>query len=114
MTPTKRSGRRLLLDECVPRQFLRALTEHSSRTAQEMGWDGVRNGNLLQLAAHEFEVIFTVDRSFAAVSDTVPAQIGIVILQAGSTDFERLLPHMPSVNEAIWNVEPGQVLRIPK
>lgn len=59
-----------------------------------------------------FEVVFTVDRDFAELSDTVPYPIGIVILAAGSTDYEVLLPHVEAVKTAVASVSTGQVLRI--
>jgi len=40
---------RLLLDECVPRKFKDALPGHDASTAQEMGWSGKRNGEILCL-----------------------------------------------------------------
>ena len=112
MTRSRPSGRRVLLDECVPRRLLSALAEHSPRTVQEMGWAGIKNGSLLELALREFDVVFTVDRTFAGLADTLAQRIGVVILQTGRTDFDALLPLMPAVNEAIRMVEPGQVLRL--
>lgn len=107
------SRRRVLVDECVSRLLLTALTDCALRTVQEMGWSGIKNGSLLELAVQEFEVIFTVDRTFAGLGDTLAMPIGIVILQPGSTDFEALLPHMAAVNKAIQRMEPGKVVRIP-
>lgn len=106
------SKRRLLVDECVPRPFVRALDELSPRTVQQLGWAGIQNGKLLARAAGEFDVIFTVDRDFAGLSDTVAHPLGVVILQAGSTDFEVLLKHVDSVRAAILEVTKGAVLRI--
>ena len=39
------------------------LTGHDIKTVGELGWAGVKNGALLQLAAKEFEVLLTVDRN---------------------------------------------------
>lgn len=77
-----------------------------------MGWGGVKNGRLLELAAGAFEVLFTVDKDFAGLADVVPAPIGVVILQVGSTDFDALLPHMDVVDGAIRDVKPGEVRRV--
>ena len=109
MTPF---GRRLLVDECVPRQLLRHLAAHDPHTAQQQGWGGIKNGKLLECAVGEFDVLFTVDRDFAGLRDRVPHEIGVVILQAASTDFDALLPHMAAVNSAIVRVRPGEVLRV--
>lgn len=53
----------VLLDECLPRRLKRELPDHEVRTAPEMGWAGVENGELLRLASGEFDVFITVDRS---------------------------------------------------
>ena len=110
--PVTPSGRRLLVDECVDHKLLGELRGHSTRTVQEMGFAGIKNGSLLELAAAEFDVLFTVDRYFAGVADTLAERIGIVILHIGSTSARALLPYMPSVNDAIREVEPGRVRRI--
>ena len=89
-----------------------ALAEHAPKTVQQMGWGGIKNGKLLERAAGNFDVLFTVDRDFAGLGDQVAQPIGVVILQVGSTDCEALLPHMDAVNAAVAQVGPGEVLRI--
>ena len=42
------SPMRLLLDECVPKELRLELSAHSVRTVVEMGWSGIKNGQLLQ------------------------------------------------------------------
>jgi len=104
--------RRLLVDECVPRQFVRALDDLAPKTVQQLGWAGIKNGRLLARAVGEFDVLFTVDRDFAGLGDTVPHPLGVVILEAGSTDFEALLLHVEAVRAAIEDVAAGTVLRV--
>jgi hypothetical protein len=77
-----------------------------------MGWTGVKNGRLLELAAPEFDVLFTVDRDFAGLTDRVPVPMGVVILESRSTDSGALVPHMDAVNEAIVPVGTGEVRRV--
>src|SRR5712692_11789955 len=54
---------RTLIDECTPSALTRFLTQHGHecRTAQEMGWSGKKNGELLDLAENEFEALITLD-----------------------------------------------------
>jgi predicted nuclease of predicted toxin-antitoxin system len=54
---------RVLLDECVPRALRDELPGHEVRTVAEYGWAGVKNGELLRLAANSFDVLLTVDRN---------------------------------------------------
>jgi len=50
---------RVLLDECVPRQLRRDLEGFDVRTVRDMGWSGVKNGALLDLAGEHFDAVFT-------------------------------------------------------
>ena len=104
--------RRLLVDECVPRRLARALAELGAITVQQAGWTGFKNGKLLSRAAGSFDVLFTVDRDFAGLVDTVPHPIGVVILQVGSTDFDVLIEHVDAVKAAIETVKLGSVVRL--
>jgi len=103
---------RVLLDECVPRQLARALTGFHVRTTQQMGWAGVKNGALVELASGEFDALFTVDKDFGGTAASAAARLGIVILVAGTTDPVLLAPHMPAVAAALGRVRPGEVLTV--
>ena len=54
---------RVLLDECVPRALRNDIPGHEVKTVAEVGWAGFKNGDLLRLAAAEFDVLITVDRN---------------------------------------------------
>ena len=54
---------RILLDESLPRPLARLLPEHEVRTVAAMGWTGKRNGELLQLAAGNFDAFLTADQN---------------------------------------------------
>jgi hypothetical protein len=42
---------KILLDECVDRRLARDLGGHSVTTVPRRGWAGIKNGDLLTLAA---------------------------------------------------------------
>jgi hypothetical protein len=46
---------RARLDECLPRHLKRDLVGHDARTAPEMGWASMKNGELRELAAGQFD-----------------------------------------------------------
>ena len=58
---------RVLLNECVPRALRNDLPGHEVKTVAELGWAGVKNGELLRRAAAEFDLLITVDRSGAVL-----------------------------------------------
>jgi len=41
---------KVLIDESLPRYLKRMLEEHDATTVQDMGWTGIKNGKLLNLA----------------------------------------------------------------
>jgi hypothetical protein len=54
---------RILLDECIDRRFARELAEFDVATIPQMGWAGVKNGDLIKAAEVDFDVFVTVDRN---------------------------------------------------
>ena len=56
---------RVLLDECVDWRLSRELVPHEVKTARQMGWTTLKNGELLALASGQFDVFVTVDRNLS-------------------------------------------------
>ncbi len=97
---------RVLLDECLPRKLKLELTGHDVKTVTEMGWAGLKNGELLRAAAGQFDAFITVDRN-------LPAQQRVDQLQrAPRNDTDTLRPLMVRVRAALEQIRPGDVVRI--
>ena len=75
---------RVLLDECLPRRLKHDLVGHAVRTAPETGWASKSNGELLGLAAGEFDVFLTVDRNLSYQQDVSAWDIAVLVLVAHS------------------------------
>ena len=103
---------RVLLDECLPRRLRDGLGGHTVSTVAEMGWAGVKNGELLRLAAPRFDVFLTVDGSIKYQQNIRAHRIFVVTLRAKSNDIEALLPLMPIVRDVLPEAEPGRVAEI--
>jgi predicted nuclease of predicted toxin-antitoxin system len=103
---------RLLLDESVPRRFRQALPAHAVKTAVEMGWSGRKNGELLALAAAEFEAFITVDQNLPYQQNIVTLPIAVVVLVASSNELQALLPLVPRLEEALATLQPKSLVRI--
>lgn len=56
---------RVLLDECIDWRLSRDIVGHDVKTAHEMSWASIKNGELLALAADHFDVFITVDRNLS-------------------------------------------------
>lgn len=100
---------RVLLDECLPRRLKRELVGHDAKTAPEMGWASKRNGELLALAAGQFDVFLTADRNLSYQQDVSSFDIAIVVLVARSNTFEDLRPLAPRVLEVLATAQRGAV-----
>ncbi|MGH9892914.1 MAG: hypothetical protein ACREA0_13180, partial [bacterium] len=53
---------RILLDACVPRGLRKNLSGHEVRTAQEVGWGNLDNGELLDAMADKIECVPRIQR----------------------------------------------------
>ena len=56
---------KVLLDECLDWRLLRQIVGHEVKTARQMGWSTIDNGELLALASKEFDLFVTVDRNLS-------------------------------------------------
>jgi predicted nuclease of predicted toxin-antitoxin system len=103
---------RVLLDECVPRALREELPGHEVKTVAEAGWAGAKNGELLQLAAREFDLLLTVDRNLEYQQNFAGVALAIIVIHAPSNDVAVLRPLMPAVLAAISESKPGMVTHI--
>lgn len=103
---------RVLLDECVPRRLKPELVGHDVKTAPEMGWASKTNGELLALAAGEFDVFLTVDRNLSHPQDVSALDIAVLVLVARSNALDVLRPLVPLVLGALADPRRGAVTLI--
>jgi predicted nuclease of predicted toxin-antitoxin system len=104
---------RVLLDENLPRQLKRHFTaDIEVLTVQERGWTGIKNSELLRLAAGEFEVLLTMDRGVEFQQNLQSLPIGILIIRASSNRFEDLQPLLAEMRIALNTIQPGEVRRV--
>jgi Domain of unknown function (DUF5615) len=103
---------RVLLDECVPRALRKELPGHEVRTVAEAGWAGVKNGELLQLAAGQFDLLLTIDRSLEYQQNFAGVALAVIVVHAPSNDVAVLRPLMTAVLAAISEIKPGMVTHV--
>ena len=77
-----------------------------------MGWAGKRNGELLALAAGEFDAFVTVDRNLPKQRDISQYDLAVVILIVRSNRLADLLPVIPRLLPRLDTLAPGQVIEI--
>ena len=74
---------RVLLDACVPKGLRKSLSGHEVRTAPEMGWGDLDNGDLLDAMKGIFDALVTVDKRLPQ-QQHVKDRLGVVVLRAKS------------------------------
>ena len=104
--------KRILLDECLPCDLKKSLAGHDAKTVPEASWASKENGELLALAASEFDVFVTVDRNLTFQQNLANLEIAVIVLGARSNRLVDLLPLVSELLKAIGKVERGQVLRL--
>jgi hypothetical protein len=100
---------RILLDECVDWRLSRSIAGHEVKSARQMGWTAVKNGQLLALASDHFDVFVTVDRNLSFQQNAVALRIAVVVLRARTNRLADLLPLVPNLLTAIESAQPGLV-----
>src|SRR6266446_2527175 len=98
---------RVFLDECVDWRLSRDLVGHEVKTARQMGWTSIGNGELLTLAAQEFDVFVTVDRNLSFQQNLAPLTIAVIVLRAPTNRLPDLRSLVPGLVAAIASAKPG-------
>ena len=82
-------------------------------TVPEMGWAGITNGALLQLAqAANVDVFVTADQNVQYQQNMRKAQIGVIVLVAPNNRLATLRPLMPNVLASLQTIRPGDIIRV--
>ena len=103
---------RVLLDECIDWRLSRDIVGHEVKTAHQMGWATIKNGQLLSLAERSFEVFVTVDRNLTFQQNLTSFSIAVIILRARSNRLAELRPLVPQLMKALAATEPGTAVFI--
>ncbi len=99
---------KLLLDECIDRKLAREFVDCEVKTVPQMGWAGIKNGQLLARAQKVFDVFITVDRSFSFQQNLPQFDIAVVVLHAPSNRLTDLKPLVPQVLAILSTLTKGQ------
>jgi predicted nuclease of predicted toxin-antitoxin system len=103
---------RVLLDACVPKGLRKSLPGHEVRTAPEMGWGDLDNGDLLDAMEDRFDALVTVDKRLPNQQHITGRPLGIVVLRAKSNRLPDLLPLVPDLLVALSDLEAGAVREV--
>lgn len=100
---------KVFVDECIDWRLARDIVGHEVKTAHEMGWSAIKNGELLALAAKQFDVFVTVDRNLSFQQNLPSFDIAVVVLRASSNRLADLRPLVPELLARIPGAKKGTV-----
>lgn len=100
---------KVFLDECIDWRLARSIAGHETKTARQMGWSTIKNGELLALAAREFDVFVTVDRNLSFQQNLPAFGIAVLVLRAPSNRLAELQPLVPELLVQIPTAKLGAV-----
>jgi predicted nuclease of predicted toxin-antitoxin system len=101
---------RVLFDHCVPTSLRGFLAGHEVRTASEVDRQRAGDARLLDGAAGRFDVIVSVDRTFAA--GALHPSVAIVILRAASNRLKDLAPLVADLIRTLEHPRRGERVEI--
>jgi Domain of unknown function (DUF5615) len=99
---------RILLDECIDRRLTKEFGGYEIKTVPQMGWAGIKDRELLILAASVFDVFITADRNLSFQQNLSPFDLSLIVLQAQSNRLADLKPLVPKVLDVLDTAPRGQ------
>ena len=103
---------KILLDHCVDRHLAKHLLQHTVKTAEAMGWDGLQNGKLLAAAADQFDVLLTVERNLRYQQNPASLPIAVIVLVAKSNRLADLVPLIPTAELILAALKPRTIVEV--
>lgn len=93
---------KLLLDENLPKRLIQELKPYQAYSVRQMGWNGKKNGELLQLLLeNNFTALITFDKNLQYQQNFKKYTIAVIVLNAKSNSYPALLPLMPQVHQLL-------------
>jgi hypothetical protein len=100
---------KVFVDECVDWRLAHHIVGHEVKTAHQLGWTTIKNGELLALATREFDVFVTVDRNLSFQQNLPAYAIAVIVLRARSNRLGDLQPLIPKLLAALPTAMRGTV-----
>ena len=103
---------RILLDECLDRRLAKELEGHEVLTVPQVGWAGIKNGELLSRAQSQFDAFVTVDRNLAFQQNVPQFTIAVIVLESMTNRLKDLRPLLPKLQQLLLNMRKGEISRV--
>ena len=106
---------KILLDENIDIRFKRYFPDiHEVYTVQDMGWKGIKNGELLLLLVqHNFRCWIVVDKNIPYQQNILKLTCLIIVLDVVKNTLQHLQPLVPKVVETLQRNVEEKIVIIP-
>jgi hypothetical protein len=101
---------RILFDQGTPVPLRKYLKIHTVSTAYEMGWSTLRNGELLRVAAVQFDAFITTDQKLKHEQKLGGQHLAILVLPFAS--WPKLQNHVSKIASAVDSLQPGDYVEL--
>ena len=101
---------RVLLDQGTPVPLRSFLIGHEVVTAFELGWSEISNGDLLEKAEGEFDLLVTTDKQFQYQQNLASRRLAILVLPYAS--WIKLRTHAEKIAIAVTAMQPGSYVEL--
>jgi predicted nuclease of predicted toxin-antitoxin system len=103
---------KILLDECVDWRLSRDIVGHDVKTVRQVGWQTIKNGELMRLASGQFDVFVTVDRNLSFQQKLNTYSFAVIVLAAKTNRLADLRSLIPKLLKVIPTAKPGEATLI--
>lgn len=102
----------VLLDESVPLLIKTRLPRFEIKTVQEMGWTGLKNGELLKRAEGQFDVFITADKNLRYQQNLSGRKLAVILLPTNRVP--EVIDLLHALERYLNAATPGAFLEITK
>lgn len=81
------------------------------RTVQDMGWAGIKNGELLRRAEAQFDVLVTADQKVRFQQNLSGKRLAVIVLP--TNQVRRVIELLPAIEENLKEIRPGTFVEMP-
>lgn len=100
---------RILLDHNLDWRLWELLQPHEVVTTKRMGWDRYGNGELLDVAQTDFDVLLTTDTNLYHQQKVADYHLAVIVLRAYQNSMEALAPLMGQMMDLLERIQPGEI-----
>lgn len=101
---------KIIIDECVPSIVKQDLPSRDIMTVQEMGWAGLKNGELLKLVSAKFDVFVTSDKNIRHQQKLSQFDIAFILLPGNQVPTVKAI--LPDLDTVLDTIQPNEFVEL--